>query len=90
MLGYELIGEKRLDLAVEVFKLNVEAYPDSFNLYDSLVEAYMNRGDRDLAIKNYEKSLEVKPKKLRRRGGADKAESWRVAQRPTSASGVPK
>jgi hypothetical protein len=32
---------------VEVLKLNVEAYPDSFNVYDSLAEAYMNRGDRD-------------------------------------------
>jgi tetratricopeptide (TPR) repeat protein len=62
VLGYELMGQKKLDLAVEVFKLNVEAYPDSFNVYDSLAEAYMNCGDRELAIKNYEKSLEVNPK----------------------------
>ncbi len=61
-LGYELMGQKKLDLAVEVFKLNVEAYPGSFNVYDSLAEAYMNRGDRELAIKNYEKSLELNPK----------------------------
>jgi hypothetical protein len=64
LLGYELMDQKKLDLAVEVLKLTVEAYPDSFNVYDSLAEAYMNRGDRELAIKNYEKSLELNPKNL--------------------------
>jgi len=63
-LGYELMGQKKLDLAVEVFGLNVEAYPDSSNVYDSLAEAYMNRGDRALAIKNYEKALELDPKRF--------------------------
>ena len=62
MLGYELVGEKRLDLAVEVFRLHVEACPGSFNAYDSLAEAYKNRGERELAIKNFEKSLELNPK----------------------------
>ena len=62
MLGDELMGQKKLDLAVEVFKLNVEEYPDSSNVYGSLGEAYMNRGDRELAIKNYQKSLELNPK----------------------------
>ena len=61
MLGYELMGEKRLDLGVEVFRLHVEAYPYSSNAYDSLAEAYKNRGERELAIKNYEKSLELNP-----------------------------
>ena len=61
MLGYELIGEKRLDLAVEVFKLNVEAYPDSFNACDNLGEAYMTAGKRELAIANYSKPLELNP-----------------------------
>jgi tetratricopeptide (TPR) repeat protein len=64
LLGYELMGQKKLDLEVQVFKLNVEAYPDSFNVYDSLAEAYMNRGDRELAIRNFEKSLELNPKNL--------------------------
>lgn len=63
-LGYELMGQKKLDLAVEVFKLNVEAYPDSSNVYDSLAETYKNRGDRELAIKNYEKALELDPKRF--------------------------
>jgi len=63
-LGYELMGQKEFDLAVEVFKLNVEAYPDSSNVYDSLAEAYKSRGDRELAIKNYEKALEIDPKRF--------------------------
>jgi tetratricopeptide (TPR) repeat protein len=59
--GYKLMGMKRLDQAVEIFKLNTEAYPQSSNVWDSLGEAYMNKGSRELAIKNYEKSLELDP-----------------------------
>ena len=55
--GYKLMGMKRLDHAIEIFKLNTEAYPKSSNVWDSLGEAYMNKGNRELAIKNYEKSL---------------------------------
>jgi len=61
VLGYELMGEKRLDLAVEVFRLHVEAYPSSSNAYDSLGEAYMTAGKRELAIANYSRSLELNP-----------------------------
>jgi cytochrome c-type biogenesis protein CcmH/NrfG len=44
-----------------MFQLNVELYPQSWNVYDSLGETYMNNGDRDLAIQNYKKSLELNP-----------------------------
>lgn len=60
-LGYRLIGMKRYKDAIEIFKLSVEAYPLSYNTYDSLAEAYMDNGDKDLAIKNYEKSLQLNP-----------------------------
>jgi len=60
-LGYRLIGMKRYKDAIEIFKLSVEAYPLSYNTYDSLAEAYMDNGDRDLSIKNYEKSLQLNP-----------------------------
>jgi tetratricopeptide (TPR) repeat protein len=59
--GYKLIGMKRLDHAIEIFKLNTEAYPQSSNVWDSLGEAYMNKGNKELAIKNYEKALELDP-----------------------------
>jgi tetratricopeptide (TPR) repeat protein len=61
-LGYFLLQEKRLAEAIAVFKLNVELYPRSSNVYDSLGEAYMTAGDKELAIQNYKKSLELDPK----------------------------
>lgn len=61
-LGYLLLGAKRVKEAIEIFKLNVEDYPNSSNTYDSLGEAYMIAGEKDLAIRNYEKSVELNPK----------------------------
>ena len=61
-LAYELMAARRLDQAVEVFKLNAAAFPRSPNAFDSLGEAYKTRGDRELAIQNYEKALELDPK----------------------------
>jgi tetratricopeptide (TPR) repeat protein len=61
-LGYTFINAKKFDQAILVLKLNVESYPESFNTWDSLGEAYMDRGDKDLAIKNYSKSLALNPK----------------------------
>jgi CubicO group peptidase (beta-lactamase class C family) len=60
-LGYWLLGKKRVKEAVEVFKLNVEDFPNSSNAYDSLGEAYMINGDKELSIKNYQRSLELNP-----------------------------
>jgi hypothetical protein len=60
-LGYQLIGSDRLDDAIEIFNLNVEMFPESFNPYDSLGEAYMIGGNKELAIKNYKKSIELNP-----------------------------
>jgi len=60
-MGYELIKKYPAD-AVELFKLNVELYPKSYNMYDSLGEGYMDMGDNKKAIKNYKKSLKLNPK----------------------------
>jgi dienelactone hydrolase len=60
-LGYELLFTGRPKDAVEIFKLNVEMYPQGFNTYDSLAEAYLAAGERELAIKNYKRSLELNP-----------------------------
>ena len=59
--GVSYNDQKQYAQAVEIFKLNVESYPQSANVYDSLGEAYMMNGERDLAIKNYEKSLVLNP-----------------------------
>lgn len=60
-LGYQLLQGKRVKDAIEILKLNIEQYPDSWNVYDSMGEAYAIDGQKDLAIKNYEKSLEINP-----------------------------
>lgn len=63
-LGYDFLGRNRpedVDKAIEVFKLNVEDYPRSANVYDSLAEAYLKKGNKELAVKFYSKALEVDP-----------------------------
>ncbi len=60
-LGYNLLQKQKYDEAVALFRLNVEFYPEAPNTYDSLGEAYMLRGDKELAIANYERSLELNP-----------------------------
>ena len=52
---------KKIPDAIEIFKLNVATYPQAYNTYDSLGEAYMTHGDKELAIANYKKSLELNP-----------------------------
>jgi hypothetical protein len=60
-IGYAYLRINKIDSAIIVFKFNVEEFPESANVYDSLGEAYMVNGDTDLAILNYEKSLELNP-----------------------------
>jgi tetratricopeptide (TPR) repeat protein len=60
--GYDLLAAKKMDEAIEVFKLNVKLFPDSWNTYDSLGEAYAAAGNKKDAIENYEKSVKLNPK----------------------------
>jgi tetratricopeptide (TPR) repeat protein len=60
-VGYMLLRSKKTDEAISVFQRNVQEYPQAWNCYDSLAEAYMTAGKNDLAIRNYEKSLELNP-----------------------------
>jgi glyoxylase-like metal-dependent hydrolase (beta-lactamase superfamily II) len=59
--GYGLLSSDRVDAAIAVFKMNVELFPASWNVYDSLAEAYASKGERELAVQNYEKSLQLNP-----------------------------
>lgn len=59
--GYELMNDSKLDEAIEVFKLNAKLFPGEPNVWDSLAEAYMNKGENELAINNYKKVLELAP-----------------------------
>jgi len=60
-LGYQLIRMKNYKGAIVIFKLSVENFPQSYNKYDSLAEAYLDDDDKKLAIANYQKSLELNP-----------------------------
>lgn len=60
-LGYELLRAKKLRESIAVFALNAELYPQSFNVYDSLGDAYRESGEKELAVKNYRRSLELNP-----------------------------
>ena len=48
--------------AIRIFQLNIEAYPNSSNAYDSLAEGYMDAGDKMQAIANYRRAIELNPK----------------------------
>ena len=61
ILGYELLAKDKVKEAIEIFKLNVSEYPKSSNVYDSLGEAYLKAGNKELALLNYEKSIELDP-----------------------------
>src|SRR5438445_576106 len=61
-LGYMLLEKGRNADAIAIFRLNVEEYPKSGNVYHSLAEAYAKDGQKQQAITNYRKSLELDPK----------------------------
>ena len=61
MLGYQLIARDKINEAIVIFELNVEAFPEGFNTYDSLAESYMLAGRTEESITNYERSLELNP-----------------------------
>jgi len=70
--GYQLLGGKHYADAITLFQRNVDAHPASSNTYDSLGEAYMDDGQTELAIKNYEKVLELNPNSSNAKAMLDK------------------
>lgn len=60
-LGYRVLGKEDYATAIKIFKLNVDAYPSSGNVYDSLGEAFMKAGNKKDAITYYKRSLEIDP-----------------------------
>ena len=60
-LGYQMMKEKKIGYAIELFKVNIEEYPDSAAAYKSLGDAYQEAGEIALAIENYKKSLSLNP-----------------------------
>jgi sugar phosphate isomerase/epimerase len=58
--GYRVLREKRVKEAIEIFRANTDAFPSEYNTWDSLAEAYLEDGQRDLAIRYYRKVLELR------------------------------
>ncbi len=59
-LGYQILKDD-VEAAISIFKLSTDEFPESWNVWDSLAEAYMKAGQTQLAIANYRKSLELNP-----------------------------
>ena len=57
--GYTLLQAGHKKDAIEIFKLNVEQFPNSSNVYDSLGEAYAANGDKEKSKLNYTKSEDI-------------------------------
>jgi hypothetical protein len=58
-LGYQYLNDNKMKEAIETFKKNVKDYPKSWNVYDSLGEAYEKKGDKKLAIDCYTHALNM-------------------------------
>lgn len=56
-LGYEHLQSGDVKGAVEILKLNAEAYPDSANAYDSVSDAYLAAGQKEKALETAKKAL---------------------------------
>ena len=60
-LGYHYLSNDNVDYALAIFKINVDHFPKSSNVYDSYGEALLENGEKEKAIKNYKKSVELNP-----------------------------
>jgi tetratricopeptide (TPR) repeat protein len=60
-LGYYYLRSGNAALAVAVFTFNTKAFPNHYNVWDSLGEAHMEAGNREEAIRHYEQSLRLNP-----------------------------
>ena len=61
LMGYEHMQAGDMKGAVAILKLNAMAFPNSPNVYDSLGDAYLADGQKDLARENAKKALELLP-----------------------------
>jgi tetratricopeptide (TPR) repeat protein len=56
-LGYQFLQMGQFEVSEQFFKLNVTNFPESFNVYDSIGDYYVAKGDKDNAIESFKKAL---------------------------------
>jgi tetratricopeptide (TPR) repeat protein len=61
LYGYQVMNQGDIDKALEIFTLNTKRHPESANVWDSLGEGYVNKGDKKDAIDSFKKSLSMNP-----------------------------
>ncbi len=66
-IGYKMIEAKKKNIAKDIFLWNVELFPESSNVYDSLGEYFYNHGQERKALLNYKKALSLDPDNQRAR-----------------------
>ncbi len=59
--GYEFFQAGKLKESAAIFKLNMEAFPKSWNVYDSYAEALMALGNKTESLENYRQSVKMNP-----------------------------
>ena len=57
--GLKLLELKKFDDAIKVLTLNTQLFPNSWNTWDSLAEAYMQKGEMHIATGYFKKSIEL-------------------------------
>jgi tetratricopeptide (TPR) repeat protein len=80
-VGYQLLARNRPKDALAVFELNVEQFPDSWNAYDSLAEAYETSGELERALQLFQKSLSLNPESPTGLQAVERLEGQGVASR---------
>ncbi|MDG1527641.1 MAG: hypothetical protein P8Q86_00195 [Polaribacter sp.] len=60
-LGYEMMNDKKVEIAIEIFKINTKLYPNSSNTYDSLGDGYRKLKDTANAVLSYKEALSINP-----------------------------
>lgn len=89
-LGYQLLGDKKIAEAIAVFQRNVELYPASANVYDSLGDGYEADGKLELATKNVQKAIEMGTKVDDSGLGAFKEHLKGLLAKTTAPASLPK
>jgi len=59
--GYNLLSANKINMAIAIFKLNIDLFSNEANPYDSLGDAYLQKGDHELAKKAFQKALAIDP-----------------------------